>query len=295
MNLTLIVPIFNERPHLPEFVEQLHALWTTSLAPEGEILLVDDGSTDGGGDWLGEARLPEGCRIIRHLRNRGYGAAIKTALRVARHPLVAIADADGTYPIHRVPELARELEAAEGISMIVGARTGPAARQAIPLLRRPAKWFLTKLAEHLTECRIPDLNSGLRVFRREAVAPFLRLTPDGFSLTTTITLALLTNGHEVLWKPIEYNYRQGASKIRPIRDTFGFLQLILRTVLYFNPLKFFLPLSLAMFVAGGGLLLARALSPQHPVGGATTVILIVAGLQFLALGMIADLIDKRLR
>jgi len=294
MNLTLIVPIYNERSHLPEFVEQVRALRDGSLGADSEILLVDDGSTDGSAEWLASARLPDGFRVLRHVHNRGYGAAIKTGLRVARHEIVAIADADGTYPIESVPDLAGRLEASDEVSMVVGARTGAASTRAIPPLRRPAKWILTRLAEHLTERRIPDLNSGLRAFRRAAVSPYLHLAPDGFSLTTTLTLALLTNGHEVVWQRIDYRPRHGESKIRPVRDTLGFLQLILRIVLYFNPLKFFLPASLALFALGCVLLLARLLSP-NPVGVATTVILFVAALQVLALGLLADLIDKRLR
>ncbi len=294
MRLSLIIPIYNERPHLPDVFDQLRALWDQSLGPDGEIILVDDGSTDGSGAWLREMTLLDGWRVLSHQRNRGYGAAIKTGIRLARHSLIGIVDADGTYPLPHVVDLARHLEAAEEVSMIVGARTGPDARRAIPALRRPAKWVLRRLAEHLTDRRIPDLNSGLRVFRRKAVTPFLHLAPDGFSLTTTITLALLTNGHEVQWKRIDYLPRHGHSKIRPIRDTLGFLQLILRTVLYFNPLKFFLPVSLALFLLGGVLLLARLVLP-NPVGVATTIILFVAALQLLAIGVLADLIDKRLR
>ncbi len=294
MQLSLIIPIFNERAHLPQMIEALGKLRASALAPEGEILLVDDGSTDGGSEWLAQTPLPEGMRLLRHRRNRGYGAALRTGIRAARHDLIAIADADGTYPLERVPDLAHRLESDAEASMIVGTRTAPEARRSIPLVRRPAKWFLTRLAEHLAEAPIPDLNSGLRVFRRQAVEPFLHLTPAGFSFTTTITLALLTNGHEILWEPVAYHARSGSSKIRPVRDTLGFLQLILRTVLYFNPMKVFLPISAALFTGGIALLIARLVMP-HPFGIATTVILFAAALQMLAVGLIADLIDKRLR
>ncbi len=294
MNLSLIIPIFNERGRLPRLLEELRDLWSAALAPEGEILLVDDGSTDGGGDWLAAQALPEGVRLLRHTANRGYGASLRTGLRAARHDLAAITDADGTYPLERIPEFARRLEEAPEIAMAVGARTGPEARHAIPPLRRPAKWMLRALAERLAESPIPDLNSGMRVFRRSVAQPYLHLTPNGFSFTTTLTLAFLTNGHEILWIPITYRARAGRSKIRPVRDTLNFLQLILRTVLYFNPLKVFLPLSLALFLAGTALLIARLILP-HPIGIATTVILFSAALQTLAIGLIADLIDKRLR
>jgi len=294
MNLTVIVPIYNEGGHLAEQLERLERVWKESLGPECEVLLVDDGSTDGSRERLEQAVLPPGWRVLHHARNRGYGAALKTGLRLARHPLVAIIDADGTYPAERLADLARMLDGAEEVAMVVGARSGAEARRAIPWIRRPAKWMLTRVAEHLAECPIPDLNSGLRVFRREVVLPYLPLTPNGFSFTTTITLALLTNGYEVRWEPVDYFPRRGRSKIRPLRDTLGFLQLILRTLLYFNPLKFFVPVSLALFLAGGGLLLARLLLPR-PIGAVTTVVLFAAALQMLAIGILADLVDKRLR
>ena len=158
---------------------------------------------------------------------------------------VVITDSDGTYPNDRIPELAAMMT---DWDMVVGARTGDEVR--VPLVRRPAKWALNMLANVLVETRIPDLNSGLRVFRREVVLRFLPILPNGFSFTTTITLAMLSEGYRVTFVPIDYYARQGRSKIRPVYDTLNFLQLIVRTVLYFNPLRVFLPLSLFFFGAG---------------------------------------------
>src|SRR5690606_28317045 len=131
-----------------------------------------------------------------------------------------------------------------GADMAIGARTGAEAN--IPLVRRPAKAFLRRLASFLAGTPIPDLNSGLRAFRREFVQAYRPILPEGFSFTTTITLAALTNHHRVDYVSIDIAARSGTSKIRPIRDTLGFLSLIVRTVLYFNPLKVFYPVTVLL-------------------------------------------------
>jgi hypothetical protein len=177
--------------------------------------------------------------------------------------------------------------------MAVGARTGKDVH--VPMVRRPAKLFLRILASYLAGTRIPDLNSGLRAMRRELVATYRPILPQGFSFTTTITLAALTNGHRVDFVSIDYKVRSGSSKIRPIRDTLGFLSLIVRTVLYFNPLKVFFPIAT---VIGLGLLASiyfDAVILDPPNLSDKTVLLFVALVQVLTVGLLADLIDKRTR
>lgn len=172
--------------------------------------------------------------------------------------------------------------------MVVGARS--VSQQ--PLVRRPAKAVLRALAQYLTGQRIPDLNSGLRVFRRDDALRLYKLLPDGFSFTTTITMALLTEGEHVVFQPIRYRERVGSSKIRPIHDTINFLMLICRTAVAFNPLKVFAPTGFLLLLAGFGLLVARTMV-EHTFGLATTIVLIVGGLQLLALGLFADLVNRR--
>jgi hypothetical protein len=175
--------------------------------------------------------------------------------------------------------------------MVVGARI--ANKVEIPLIRKPAKWFITKLASYLTGTKIPDLNSGLRVMRKGIVEKYIRILPDGFSFTSTITLVMLTNGYCAKYVPIDYFKREGKSKIRPIRDTLNFVQLIIRTVLYFNPLKIFIPLSLFLVLLaftvlfGSWLLLGKAMDVSFAVILMTSVII-------MAIGMLADLINKRI-
>ncbi|MFH0911028.1 MAG: glycosyltransferase family 2 protein [Planctomycetota bacterium] len=287
--LSIVVPVYNERDSVPAAVERFKEI--VRAVPGGaEVILVDDGSNDGTENLLNGLAV-EGMRVLRHPWNRGYGAALKSGLAAAAADFVAITDADGTYPDDRLPELFAEMRRHPDLDMVVGARTGPNAR--IPLLRRPAKWCLNKLANLLSRQAIPDLNSGLRIMRKSVVEKFLRILPDGFSFTTTITLAMLTNGRLVKYLPIEYRRRVGRSKIRPVYDTLDFLQLILRTTLYFNPLRIFLPLSLFIFLsafvvaAGSRLLLGRVMD-------VTFGVLVMAAIMVFAIGLLADLIDKRL-
>src|SRR5262249_12655404 len=145
-----------------------------------------------------------------------------------------ITDADGTYPIDSIPKL---LENHDGYDMIVGARIGKDVN--IPLIRRPAKWLLNKLAAFMAQTQIPDLNSGFRLFRKSSFLRFEKILPSGFSLTTTITMALLCNNHPVKYVPVDYYKRKGMSKIRPFRDTYNFFMLVIRTIMYFDPLRVF--------------------------------------------------------
>ena len=282
--VSIVIPAYNEETGCLPVLRQLVATMEDSEL-EYEIIVVDDGSTDSTPEKLEE--LEGAITVIRHSRNMGYGAALKTGIRASVHDLIAITDADGTYPNERLPELVGLIE---GQDMIVGARIGKSVK--IPLVRRPAKWAINQLANYLAQTNIPDLNSGLRVMRREVLDRFIRLLPSGFSFTTTITLAMLTNGYPVHFEAIDYEHRAGRSKIRPIRDTLNFIQLIIRTVMYFRPLRVFVPLSLLLILASVGVLVASYL--QGEVMDVTTVVLFVAGIQLLGTGMIADIVDRRL-
>lgn len=283
--LSIVVPAYNEKDGCLPVLKQLIATMEDSEL-EYEIVVVDDGSTDGTSEILQE--LEGAISLIRHNRNLGYGASLKTGIRNSQYGLVAITDADGTYPNERIPELVGMMDEQ---AMVVGARIGKSVK--IPLIRRPAKWAINQLANYLSQTKIPDLNSGLRVMRREVLEKFLRLLPSGFSFTTTITLAMLTNGYPVRFEAIDYEHRAGSSKIKPIRDTLNFIQLIIRTVMYFDPLRIFVPLSVILFLASVSVLVFSILFTEQLMD-VTTVVLFVAGLQMLATGMIADIVDRRL-
>jgi glycosyltransferase involved in cell wall biosynthesis len=286
--VTLVVPAYNEEDGIEGVVRRLSSL---DLGVPLELLVVEDGSTDRTRERLAELEAQVPClRVLEHGYNRGYGAALKTGFQAAAHEVVVITDADGTYPEDRIGELLARVDA--GAEMAVGARVG--ANVHIPLVRRPAKWALRRLASYLAGVRIPDLNSGLRAFRRELVLKYLGILPDGFSFTTTITLASLTNGHRVEYVTIDYAPRSGRSKIKPIRDTLGFTALILRTVLYFNPLKVFFPVfGMLLVLLAGSLYYDIALTADGPNLSDKTVIVFLAAVQVLTLGLVADLIDKK--
>jgi len=284
--VTVIVPCYNEQDIVAATVRKLCDLMKATHRPY-EIIVVDDGSTDATPHELLSCLYEAHLTVLRNETNRGYGFSIKRAVAQAQYDTLVLTDADGTYPIERIPEL---LGMMDGADMVVGARTGESVR--IPLARRPAKWALRKLAEYLTKTRIPDLNSGLRVMKRSLVRRYLPLLPDGFSLTTTITLASLTHHHPVKFVPIDYAKRVGTSSIRPLRDTFNFLGLVVRTVMYFRPLKIFAPVSAMLFAAAVGLGLVTKLAFGQ-LADVTCVTLVIGAVQLLAIGLLADLIDKR--
>jgi glycosyltransferase involved in cell wall biosynthesis len=282
--LSIIVPAYNEAGSIGPVLDNI---WQTMQAAglEYELLVVDDGSLDRTIDVIQAG----GYRVLRHPENRGYGAALKTGIRHAAYDLIAIIDADGTYPNERLPELARL--AVEGeYDMVVGARTGEEVH--IPLLRRPAKWALNGLANHLARTTIPDLNSGLRVFRKDVAEEFKRYLPSSFSFTTTLTLALLTNDYTVRYVPISYRKRVGNSKINPVKDTLNILGLIVRTVMYFAPLRVLLPISgILLLLALAVLVLSALLTPR--VMDVTVIVITMTALQIAVVALVADLIEKR--
>jgi glycosyltransferase involved in cell wall biosynthesis len=285
-DLSVIIPVYNEVEVIKEtseffdnFVKENHY---------AEVIFVNDGSTDGTSKFLNSIKN-EKIRVITHAKNRGYGAAIKTGIKDSSCEYIAITDADGSYPNEKIPEIFKRL-LRENADMAVGARRGKIVE--VGIFRRFAKYILRKLAEYLSEEEILDLNSGLRIIKRDLVLNFLRFLPEGFSFTTTITLSLLANNHKIIYTPIDYYKRKGKSKIKPIRDTLNFLQLIIKTVMFFNPLKVFLPLSIFFILLSFLVLIITYCLGK--VMDITTILLFTTGINLLALGLIADLIDKRL-
>jgi len=282
--VSVVIPVFNEGTATADVCARVRR----ALEPMGrdafEIIVVDDGSTDGA---LKET--PSGADVlVRHRRNRGYGAALKTGFAHARGETIVIIDADGTYDPAYIPALIEAVS--PDTPMAVGARTGANAK--IPALRKPAKRALTALANYLAGRRIPDLNSGLRAVRRTSMENYLHLLPDGFSLTTTLTLAFVSDGKEIAYIPIDYASRRGArSKIRPVRDTQQILITILRTVMNFNPLKVFLPLA--------GILAAMSLTVLFVSGvyfgrimDGTVAVLALSAAQSVVVGLLADMLAR---
>lgn len=282
--ITVIVPAFNEENAVAGVIRLLKEILNRSDLSH-EILVVDDGSSD---STAINAELA-GASVVRHAANRGYGAAIKSGMRSAKYDLICITDADGTYPAEVIPDLVSGIHA--GADMVVAARTGSSVK--IPMARRPAKWVIRKMSEAVAGMAIPDINSGLRVFKRSHARSFLGILPDGFSFTTTITLALLSHGYEVLYQPIDYGSRIGRSKIRPIKDTANFAGLVMRIALYFAPLKFFLPLSGLILVIA----ITWAIVSKVVIGtlaDVSSVILVMVAIQVAVVGLLAEMVNRRL-
>jgi len=285
--LSIIIPCYNEEQSIAKTVEGLLSALSSDKF-EFEIIIVDDASKDKTPEILTTMIGP--LRIITNEVQLGYGGSLKRGIAQAAHPMVLIIDADGTYPCEAVPQL---FHAAidGGHDMVVGARTKKNA--AISSIRRSGKFFIGWLAEYLCERKIPDLNSGLRVMRKKVLEKYLHILPNGFSLTTTITLAMLTNGYSVSYIPVDYYKREGRSKIRPVKDTLNFILLIVRTIMYFNPLKIFLPLSLVLFLMGVSLLIIRIFVAKILIS--VTIFSLLSSFIVLSLGLLADLIDRRTR
>lgn len=279
--LSVVIPAYNEETAIASVVTETRELLARAgLRPE--ILVVDDGSEDG----TSAAAFAAGARVIRHRNNRGYGAALKTGIVAASHDVIAIIDADGTYPAQALPAMLDKLRNAD---MVVGARVGD--RVHIPLIRRPAKWVLGRLANYVASAKIPDLNSGLRVFRRDVVLQYFPILPDQFSWTTTITLALLSDKYAVDYVPIDYRPRRGRSKIVPW-DAMSFAVLILRTAMLFRPLRVFLPVVAVCFAYG----VVKTLIDFQEIGNlsASATLALLSGLLILLIGMLGDAIATRL-
>jgi len=284
LEVSVILPVYNEVGHLAEEVKRIR----TALEASGrtfEIIVVDDGSDDGSGEALEALEEAEGIRLIRFLNNRGSGSARKAGTHAARGRVVVWTDCDMTYPNEDIPKLVETLD--EGFDQVVGARTSE--QGTLRALRVPAKWLIRTLASYLTDTKIPDLNSGLRVFRREVGVQFLYLLPTGFSCVTTLTLAFLANGYSVQYVPIDYFPRAGRSKFHWWSDTRRYLLQVVRMVLMNNPLRVFGPVGVALLLVGIGKVIYDLETKYGRIATNTIVVLIAAGL-VLMVGLLADLL-----
>ncbi len=278
MELSVVIPAYNEENAVRRTVEDVRR----NIEPLGipyEIIVVDDASQD---NTRAEAEA-SGATVIWNDVNSGYGASLKRGVKRTQYDYVAILDADSTYPARHLPGM---LALCRDQDMVVGDRG--AAMRNVPLIRRPAKFMLNKLASFLAERKLNDINSGLRVFRRSELVPFLPLLPQNFSFTTTITLCMSCNGKRMIYTPIEYGQRVGKSKIRPV-DFINFIILVLRAIVLFNPLRVFIPLGLVFFGLG---LLKLMIDFTYWNLSETTVFSFLTAIMIWSLGLIADMISR---
>jgi glycosyltransferase involved in cell wall biosynthesis len=288
-HVSVVLPCFNEEAHVLLEIQRIcAALDAADYAYE--VLAIDDASTDGTLEVLRKAEIEyPSVRVVAFNRNGGAGTVRRIGSKMARGDIVVWTDADMSYPNERIPELVEMLDFDADIDQVVGARRAEMGSHR--LLRIPAKWVIRKIAEKLTNQRIPDLNSGLRAMRREVALPYLRLLPPGFSCVTTITLAFMSNQHPVVYVPIDYAKRAGKSKFRFVTDAYRYILQVLRMVMYFNPLKVLMPP--ALWLVGFGVVKAVFDLVVHPFRFAqNTALLLLSGLIIASMALLADLIVR---
>jgi len=281
LDVSVVLPVYNEVGHVAQEVKRIRAALEAS-GRSFEVIVVDDGSDDGSSEALGEI---EGIRLIGFATNRGTGSARKAGTRAALGRVVVWTDCDLSYPNEDIPRLVDLLD--EGYDQVVGARTSE--QGTVRTLRVPAKWLVRRLASYLTESRIPDLNSGLRAFRRDVGLQFLHLLPPGFSCVTTLTMAFLANGYSVRYTPIDYFSRAGESKFHWWADTRRYLLQVVRMVLMYNPLRVFAPAGLALLAVGVTKTVYDLIDKQGRIATNTIVVLFAAGMVMM-IGLLSDLI-----
>lgn len=272
--VSVILPVYNEEESIGPVVEKVGAVMQAS-GREHEIIVVDDASTDGTPAIL--KGLP--VRVITHDRNKGVGAARKTGIRAASGSVIVMMDTDSTYPAEKITELVSYIPEYD---QVIGARTSE--QGSSPFLRRLVKRLLFRFASYLAKENIPDLNSGMRAFKRENILPYLHLVPNGFSCVSTMTLVFLCNDYRVKYVPIEYYKRRGSSKFHIFIHTRDMLFTIIRMSVYFNPLRVFLPISALLFVAGFLKVVQEGGMPKE------SLLILLSGVMVFTFGLLADLL-----
>ncbi|NCA70770.1 MAG: glycosyltransferase family 2 protein [Sphingobacteriia bacterium] len=281
--ISIVIPALNESGGIQGTIESLRQILSKTPEADPEILVVDDGSDDDTGRLAAEA----GATVVRHPHNVGYGQALKSGILAARYETIVIIDADLTYPAEAIPALVAEFN--HGFDMVVGARSGHHYEGS--MFKGPLRQVLKFLVEFSAGRPIPDANSGLRVFNRETIRGYLPHLCNTFSFTTSLTLAYMLTGRFVSYLPISYHARVGKTKVRLFKDSLRTLQYIVQAIIYYNPLKLFILLTLitiALAITGFATAALTGLNAPYflGVGGLLMSILV------FALGLIADLLRQ---
>jgi len=276
--ISIIMPAYNEADAIGKVLDKLVPM----AAERGwEVIVVDDGSSDG----TGKTAAAREVKVLTHPYNQGYGASLKTGVRAASGDIVVVIDSDGQHDENDIP---RVLEYIHEYDMVVGQRTKGGHNAWI---RRPGKWLLGKIANFLVGQKIPDLNSGLRAYQKSLLLKLIHLMPDGFSFSTTSTVAYYSMNFRIKYIPIKIRPRIGTSTVKQIRHGAETILLMLRLIVLFNPLKIFMPVSLT--IVGTGLayqIFIILREGWHVRGGA--IVALIAGVQSFLFGLMIDQISS---
>jgi len=276
-NYSIVVPAYNEADAVGPVLDELRAAF-----PAAEIIVVDDASTDGTAAAV--AKRP--VTLLTNVQNFGYGYSLKRGICEAKGEHIIILDADGSYPVVSIKTLMHEYE--KGFDMAVGARQGAFYKGSF--LKRVARVCFRIISEFATGRMIPDINSGLRIFRKDVALRFFPTLSSGFSFTTTVTLAFMLNAYSVTYIPIEYHKRKGASKVRYVRDTLRSAQIIVEAIATYNPLKMFLLVATVVFIAG---LAMSVLAVWYPWVALLVFLSIASGMIIFTFGLVVVSLKNR--
>lgn len=281
--LSIVIPVYNEEGAIIETINEITSVCKKYAINIYEIIIVNDGSTDHTAEVLSHTN----CNIIHHPHNIGYGRSIKDGIKAALYDTIVITDADRTYPVDQIPVLLTEYQ--KDFDMVVGARTGKYYRGS--LLKTPLRRILRFIVEFAAERKIPDINSGLRIFSKAKIMPMHSRLCNTFSFTTSMTLGFIMSGYFVKYIEIPYHERHGKTKVKLFKDSFRTLQYILQAINYYNPIKLFLLftgfclfLSFLFFVIA----LITHLQTLFLLGVGTAI----SGLVVLCFGLLADLLKQ---
>ena len=279
MKISIIIPAYNEEEGIKKVISELKEITNQ----ECEIIAVNDGSTDQTEKILENIK---DIKLINHSYNKGYGAALKSGIRKAQGEYILIIDGDGTYPVNEIPKL---LKYTNDYDMVSGVRKGKNFDARWFYSQRLAKFILKKIAGYVTKTKIPDINCGLRIFKKKVIERYWDLYPQGFSFTTTSLVAFLANDYQVKFVSIDYHQRKGKSTLKPFKSFVGFISLILKLSLFFKPIKVFLPLSIFIFLTAIGITVYGFVW-KNTFYDTSVILLSATALQTFFFGLLAEII-----
>jgi glycosyltransferase involved in cell wall biosynthesis len=278
VELSVVVPIYNEEKAIQGFLKKLKEV-LKNIKISHEIIAIDDFSSDKTYEKLKKVK---GIRVFRHPYNKGYGASLKTGTRNSKGKYVLFIDGDGEHDPKNIPKLIKHRKT---YHMVVGAR-----QFQYSTLRVMAKKIITAFANYVSEVKIPDLNCGFRIVRKDVLMKYLDSLPNRFSFTSTITMIFIKSGYSIKYVPINVLKRKGKSKINPIKDFINFLVLVMKTALLFSPLRVFLPVSILFFVLGMGYLVYYIVMYSDVPDSA--IFLLTTSIMIFFFGFISDQISS---